>query len=166
MVWAVPLNLLDRQTKSIRVVSLYNLVSAQADLDIKEFFRLATGEISQPIYICSIDRDLSQKIGSTTCAVWLSKYTLDKQFHRHNEITADLYEHIPYVIQNGIVVSEKRNHLSFLLNSTETIGYWIKACVKSSRDGNELYLVTFHKCRKRDVERVLSKGIIIRPWQK
>jgi hypothetical protein len=131
-------------------------------LDIQEFFRLATGEASDPIYVCSIDHRLSKVIGSTTRAVWLSKYTLDKQFHRHPEMTPELYIHIPYIVQNGICVVEKRNHLSFLLNATVAMGCWMKACIKSLRGGSEIYLVTFHKCRQRDVKRVLAKGMIVR----
>jgi hypothetical protein len=131
-------------------------------LDIQEFFRLATGEASDPIYVCSIDHRLSKVIGSTTRAVWLSKYTLDKQFHRHPEMTPELYIHIPYIVQNGICVVEKRNNLSFLLNVTVAMGCWTKTCIKSLCGGSEIYLVTFHKCRQRDVKRVLAKGMIVR----
>jgi hypothetical protein len=134
----------------------------RANLDIQEFFQLATGERSGPIYVCNIERNLKEVIGSTTRAVWLSKYTLDKQLHRHPEMMPELYAHVPYIVQNGICVLEKRNHLSFLLNATAAVGYWMKACIKASCGGSEIYLVTFHKCRQRDVKRVLAKGIIVR----
>jgi hypothetical protein len=134
----------------------------RADSDIQEFFRLATGETSGPIYVCNIERNLKEVIGSTTRAVWLSKYTLDKQLHRHPEMTPGLYADVPYIVQKGVCVLEKRNHLSFLLNATATVGYWVKACIKASCGGSGIYLVTFHKCRQRDVKRVLAKCIIVR----
>lgn len=77
-------------------------------------------------------------------------------------MTPGLYVDVPYIVQNGVCVLEKRNHLSFLLDATATLGYWLKACVKASCGGSEIYLVTFHKCRQRDVKRVLAKGVIVR----
>lgn len=77
-------------------------------VDDTELTRLLTGEKTEPIYICRIERKVASALGATTTAVWLSRYTVEKQESKHKDkkaevrkILARLYSAAPFVIENG-----------------------------------------------------------------
>lgn len=123
-----------------------------------ELFRLATGEITRPIPIARATNGIATMLGARGTSVFLSPYTLAKQFARHKDIKLENYEHIQYIIDNGVPY-EARNKKSVhvLFDATPSMGYQVKITLKVDREGLDIWLIQFHKIRVGDRRKIESR---------
>jgi hypothetical protein len=126
---------------------------------IREYFRLATQERAEPVHVCNLSAAHASSIGATVTHVWLSLYSVGKQFVRHSDLLPHHYEMIPYIIENGEVIAANDNKaLHFVLDARLEVEYRLKVTIKATADGRELFLTSFHKLRENDYRRLRKKA--------
>jgi len=112
------------------------------------------------------DRRVKGSVDSKTSIVVISKETLEKQNTKHPELELQHYTRIQKLLDRSEVIKEGRNnyqrHLLFLHPTYEKHCKWLKVCVKATKDGKELFLVTFHLLDDRQLWVLRSQGVLLR----
>lgn len=118
--------------------------------------------------IAALDEDLQRpvrwpggRLGAKQKAVLLSDATLAKQKVGHPDLTMEEYQLLPEIFHKGRVIRENEHNIHFYAIR----GRLYKAVVKITQKRHENYLTTFHRARKKQVERETRKGMLIRDWQ-
>ena len=105
---------------------------------------------------CRLDRDLVRALRASTDIVKIERNYALKSAHKHGLH----YSHFPMAaiaIEFGVAIADRPNHLTFVYDDRAVFGTWFMATVKSTQDGNELWLVTFHRYGEADVRRRLKR---------
>ena len=110
--------------------------------------------------VARLDDSLLTTLGGHSASVKLSSETARKQAERHPDLTPDDYARIQDVIDRGTVVREGERTL-VLMAEIETDKWW-RVVVKSTADGRETYLVTFHRIKPNQVPAARRRGVMIR----
>ncbi|MDH5184890.1 MAG: phage head morphogenesis protein, partial [Gammaproteobacteria bacterium] len=106
-----------------------------------------------------IDRSIQTALQSKSQVVRLSVDTLDKQSRSHAELTADHYRLLPELIHRGAVIRQDEQRLAMFIQLDDR---WHKAVIKADRDGGKLYRVSYHKAKRKEVRREMSRGKVLR----
>lgn len=119
---------------------------------------LHTGSNRDHMHICAIDPELSRAIGSRSNLVMLSHYTIQKQIRRHPEVQLDHYR----VLRPAVALGEwwqDTDHCAVVL-FVDTVLYDtnFRVAVKSTSDGNELFVSSFHLLRDKKLNRERRKA--------
>lgn len=123
------------------------------------FERFIRGEAVGIAPVGHIDGTLAAAIGSRAREVRLSSDTMGKQRVNHSELTVEEYRLLPDIMKRGLVIKENKNNvLMFFFHS----GQWYRATVKRTADGEELFLVSFHRAKAKDLRRLRRRGTVIR----
>jgi hypothetical protein len=133
-------------------------------MDEDEFLALYTGQLDRPIHVCRIEDRLARHMQANTTAVWLSRWTIEKQWHKHRDMHAPQYGFLPIVLRYGIVIDDRPRHLTFIYNDTEIFGRPFKATIKATELGTEIYVQSFHFMRPRHIPGRLKRATILRDW--
>lgn len=105
---------------------------------------------------------LAKAIGSRTTIVMLSKTTAKKIRSKHKAIKfADLRE-LATAFHEGNVAREGRLHLAFWYQSPLNSRRTIKAIIKATRNGSEVYLKTMHPISKHRLKALKAKTMVLR----
>lgn len=128
----------------------------------EDLIRLLAGEIDTAP-VCEIPMSMASAIGAQTQFVYLSSQTVHKQRQRHPGLSAIDYLTLPTHIANGIVLLEsgtkKRLHICF----ERPDGDRFLATLKATIDGRRIYIVRFHRARKRQTKSLIGRSTILRP---
>ena len=128
-------------------------------MDIDHLRALLSGERQEAMIIGALhDPAHSSAIGARTHAVLLSRDTIVKQEDRHPDIGFDDYRLIPYAIRYGLIVHEsaRPRHLMFVFD--DPWGRRYRVMIRSTTNGNEIYVTSCHKTRDRQTKALLSRG--------
>lgn len=121
---------------------------------------LASGQ-EKPIKIAQIAHDLAAYLGAASNCVHLGHSYAVKAIEKHGLGI----EHFPLIFETvdyGIAVADKPGHITFYHEDIITNLGWHQVTVKCAKADNLLYLSTFYKQRKREVERRLKLYSILR----
>ncbi len=109
-----------------------------------------------------IPRMLAKAIGSRTTIVMLSKATAKKIRIKHKDIKfADLRE-LETAFHEANVALEGKLHLAFWYQSSLNSRRTIKAIIKATRNGSEVYLKTMHPISKHRLKALKAKTMVLR----
>ncbi len=122
--------------------------------------RLAIGEKTAPIRVGRIPSDVARKLGCAVQTVYISEYSIRKQFIRHRDFRAEWYEHLEWMITNGEIIydNKDRNVVHFVSDCRDMTNFLVKATVKATKRKHELWLTSVHKFRDRDHRRLLRRS--------
>jgi len=110
--------------------------------------------------------EVAEALGAKVRRVLLSIDTVRKQRLRHPELEPDHYRSLKPALQLGEYRQDSQRSAVVLFIDTKLHDYGMRACVKATANGRELYLVSFCFLRKRTYARELRKGFpVIRPHQ-
>jgi hypothetical protein len=68
----------------------------------------------------------------------------------------------PITIDLGRVVSDRPGQLTFFYFEPVVFGRWYQASIKRTKDGGELWLMTFHVASTKEVHRMSNKYQVLR----
>ncbi|MFW2439115.1 MAG: phage minor head protein [Arenicellales bacterium] len=122
------------------------------------FKNLFDGKISGVAPVGYISEPLSASLGANTRKVVLSEESLIKQKERHPDLEFEEYLNLPDVFEVGLIVKDEEQVAVFFHEKS----YLYKAVVKSTKDGSELYLTSFHRATAKNLRGVRKRGEVIR----
>jgi Phage Mu protein F like protein len=93
-----------------------------------------------------------QALGSHTTRVRLSGETMEKQIHKHGDLTADDYRRVPQLLAAPALVAGKGDRRVMILHHDRRL---YRAVVKATTDGSENYLLSYHRTTKEKAVRAL-----------
>lgn len=131
---------------------------AAAAVASPDFEQFVQGEVEGFAPVGHIDDTLAAAIGSTAREVRLSSESMRKQRENHPELSVAEYRLLPRVMQNGMVIRDKERVLMIF----KRVDRWYRATIKSTSDGHELFLVSFHRAEEKDIRRLRRRGKVIR----
>lgn len=102
-------------------------------------------------------RDL---IGAKSAVVRLSSETFAKQLIKHPELSLNDYRKLVELGASPQIIM-RQGDLRIVLLKTDA-GKWIKATVKVTRDGSELYMVSFQLATAREIARLRLRNEVVR----
>ncbi len=110
--------------------------------------------------VAVLDDALLAALGGRSGSVRMTAETAAKQAARHPDLAPEDYERLQTVIDHGHAILQNEKTLAFVCESAD--GGWFKAVVNRSGDGRETNLVTFHKCRARQLDSARRRGVPVR----
>lgn len=123
-----------------------------------DFAKFVKGEIEGFTPVGHIDGVLAAAIGSQAREVRLSSESMRKQRENHPDLTVEEYRLLPAITKDGLVIQDKENVLMFF----KRFDRWYRATVKGTSEGQELFLVSFHRVEEKDIRRLRRRGKVIR----
>jgi len=121
---------------------------------IDAFMRMPIGHAE----VGTVPENVRQVLGAATPHVRLSEDTLIKQNSRHPEITAEEYGKLPDILAAPHIVAQDgdRRVVFFRRNGRD-----YRAALKTTQDGSETYLVSFHRTEAAAMRRALKRMTIL-----
>lgn len=117
-------------------------------MDKNDLLALLNGERSDPVWVCEIEQHLADILGAHTRAVLLSAETIEKQKVEHPELTLDDYLRLPNLILRGLAHENRSSQIRFIVQPSGA-ERGLMSVIKRTRNGNEIFAVTFHHLRLR-----------------
>ncbi|MCH8841643.1 MAG: hypothetical protein IID61_01590 [SAR324 cluster bacterium] len=121
---------------------------------LRRWLREPRGTLS----VAVLDDELAALFGAKSRTVYLSAATMAKQKRNHPELDAEEYALLPDVIARGEVIQQGGLRLVFFLSHTRLM----KAVLKSTRQRDELYVVSYQRANERERIRLRRRGQILR----
>jgi hypothetical protein len=118
----------------------------------RAFFQGETTAHAFPVAV--LPDKAARLIGTQASIVRISSETAKKQRAHHPEIQADEYTEIQQVIDEGEFVQQDEKRLAFF----RRLHRWYVVVLKSTRDGRELYLLSFFRANDRTVRQIRERG--------
>lgn len=126
-------------------------------MDMREFFKLATGEIAGPIRVGRVRPNIQSALDASTGAVWLSRESLEKQFARHGRLSKAYYENLSYSIKHGEAFRLDGNRVGLVSDLRPILDHRFHVVVKVTGAHDELYAISFYPLREKDWDRTERK---------
>jgi hypothetical protein len=128
--------------------------AASSPADMLRFLAAPQGNLS----VGTLAPEVRLAIGAETGEVSLSADTVRKQLRHHPELTPEQYASLGEVLAHPAMVLRMRaRHVSLL----RVAGDLLYAVVKATRDGREVYLVSFRRTNLEEVRRELRRAEIV-----
>lgn len=126
------------------------------DRHMSEMVQLFRGEIPGPVRVATIRPEYAMALGATTNEVFLSKATLDKQNERNRG--REIYRFAQRTLQRGMhrLQPGPPPRSIFLFQHPHRGDRFVRAVLKATDSGTELYLVSIHLIRPADLVRYLK----------
>ena len=131
---------------------------ARLSVSSRNFEKLVSGDILGTAPVGYVDDELATALKANTKTVVISDATMTKQRDHHPELTVTEYQLLPDMIENGLVIQQVSQRLMFLRSGNRIY----RAIVKSTKDGNQLFIVSFHRTDAKRLNRDKKKGQILR----
>ncbi len=128
----------------------------------EEWHRFIWGRDPQIVTVCELNRDLCKALGAASPIVRMEHYYAMKAAHKHNLDTPH-FPMIPLAIELGRCVLERPRCLTFFLFDEWIFGKWFHVSLETTREGEEVWVCTFHITRPGEVRRITRRGTLIRP---
>lgn len=126
-------------------------------MDMREFFKLATGEIAGPIRVGRVRPKIQSALDASTGAVWLSRESLEKQFARHGRLNTAYYGYLRYAVERGEAFRLDGNRVGLVSDLRHMLHHRLHVVVKVTGAHDELYAISFYPLRERDWDRTERK---------
>ena len=109
--------------------------------------------------ISYIDEQAQKWLGAKTDKVWLSEDTLIKQFFNHDELGVDVYHTIAAGLNHAEKIIQLDDKKIALFKFYDEI---FEIIIKTTNKRDELYVVSIFKADKKEISRIMRKGIILK----
>lgn len=123
--------------------------------------RLLEGAGRGSVPVAMLPRLLADELGATTRVVRYSARTVEEHGH-HPEVGPDVLPLIGDLVLDATVVAEAAGARALQFFGADPAGKLWKLVVKSTVDGKELYLVTWHRSNPRALRKALAEGRVVR----
>ncbi len=117
---------------------------------------LAAGR-HDPLQVGELLPRVLTRLGCRLPWAYLSKETFDKIMRKHNHVTLFDLLILPDMMRRGRYVADRRNAVAVCYRHPETNKDFI-AAAKVTADAYELYITTFHRAERKQVERLMRRG--------
>lgn len=106
-----------------------------------------------PVGVLPVER--MKQLGVDTRVVRFSDYTANKGAAKHGDVRQEDYEKVQWLMEHGEAIEDRENHIIFVGKDKKGDGW--KFTVKKTHDNKELYLQTFHRLRKEQLDQILKR---------
>lgn len=121
--------------------------------------QILSGALPGAVPVTVLPAAIAGRLGAQTTLVRLSHETAGKQLRNHAEIFAQDYGRLVDLVESGRIIAQRDGHIALVGRGDLP---WI-AIVKSTRDGRELYLVSFYRIASaRYLQKVEARGAVWR----
>lgn len=131
----------------------------------RELTRLLRQEIAGPIYVGRIDPAFSAHIGARTGQVWLSYASAAHVLTEHGEIKFEHLLMLPIAIKFGALLLSQHRKIFVQYTDEAIFGSGFRATVKTTGDGQEMYVASFHKERASETRRYRKRNKLLREME-
>jgi hypothetical protein len=121
---------------------------------------VARGE-PQVAVVAKLPPDLCWHIGASNSLVRMRHDYALKLHHKH-KFTIDEFPLLPIAIDLGRVISDQTRRLTFYYFERVISNRWYQATIKTTRDGNEMWVMTFHAQNYAEVSSMCRRCPILR----
>lgn len=109
--------------------------------------------------VAVINEQSKNALGTTSQVVQLSEQTLKKQISNHPDITLEMYQALPDMVDNAQLII---NLQAEKLVCIEKADKYYLAVIKATKDKKELFLTSFRMTNLEDLKREAKKGEIVK----
>lgn len=128
----------------------------------EEWHRFVWGCDPQIATIGELPRDLCKAIGSGSPIIRMHHYYALKCAHKHGLDTGQMLM-LPITLAMGRCIQDRPRNLTFFHFDPHIYGSWFHASLKTDKNGNEIWLMTFHESDNAEVKRKCKKAKLVRP---
>lgn len=128
----------------------------------EEWLRFATCGTPNVVSVTRLTSDLTLRLGSKTNLVRIRHDYALKATYKHR-LLAHHFPMLPITIDLGRVVKNSKGQLSFFFYDRAMFQTWFQASLKTNAAGDEIWVMTFHKSRQDEVDRLTRRATLIRP---
>lgn len=111
--------------------------------------------------VARLPPDLCRIIGASSPAVRL-RHDYALKLHRKHNFQIDEFPLLSIAIDLGRVISDQPRRLTFFYFERVISNRWYQATIKSTRDGTEMWVMTFHTQDEWEVARMCRRCPILR----
>jgi hypothetical protein len=111
--------------------------------------------------VAKLPEDLCRIIGASSPAIRL-RHDYALKFHRKHGLEIDQFPLLPIAIDFGRVISDQPRRLTFFYFERVISNRWYQVTIKSTRDGNEMWVMTFHAQEAPEVLRMCRRCPVLR----
>jgi hypothetical protein len=130
-------------------------------MTVDEWFQFIASGNPSKITVGKLPADLCRIIGSDSPFVRL-RHDYALKLHRKHSFPVDELPLLPITIDLGRVISDEPRRLTFYFFERVLANRWYQATIKSTRDGTEMWLMTFHPQGQDEVTRMCRRCPILR----
>lgn len=124
-----------------------------------DFTRFLNGESKGNYPLAVLDGGLRDQIGAKSQVVQISDQTLEKNRANHPEIGLDDYRSVQEMIDEPKAIVKEGENVLIFIKANEA---YYHAVVKSTRNGQEIYLTSLRKTNLKNIQNVLKRGEVLR----
>lgn len=128
---------------------------------LEDLVRLLAGEVDT-VPVCALPEAMANAIGAKTQFVYLSSQTVHKQRQCHSDLAALDYLMLPNHMSDGLVLLESQQRLRLHFCYERAEGQRYIATVKATKDGRRMYVVRYHKARRKQTKSLLKRCEVLR----
>jgi hypothetical protein len=126
-----------------------------------DWHRFLYGDIQSPVTLGRLSKDLVKVLGSTDDRVYLHPSYAPKFLVKHG-LSADHMQMLPFCIENGLVIQDRPETLSFLFRDEALFGDIFHTVLKVTGKRHEIWVTTFFRIAETEFRRRLKRGKYIR----
>ena len=120
--------------------------------DFADFYKNPQGYFAVGV----VDDRIKQVLKAETVVCCLSDETLLKNQKHHPDLQLDDYLQINKVLQDYDILVQDTEKTVVSVKKIANKSYWL--AVKVTRNKNEIFVLTYHLVKERDIKRLLGKG--------
>lgn len=126
-----------------------------------DWLQFVAGGEPQVTVVAKLPPDLCRIIGASSNLVRLRHDYALKLHHKHG-FTIDEFPLLPIAIDLRRVISDQPRRLTFYFFERVISNRWYQVTIKSTQDGNEMWVMTFHAQDQGEVTRMCKRCPILR----
>jgi hypothetical protein len=130
-------------------------------MTVEEWVYFVASGNPQIATVASLPPDLCRIIGASTPIIRLRHDYALKLHHKHG-FRVDEFPLLPITIDLGRVISDQPRRLSFYFFERVISNRWYQATIKSTPNGQEMWVMTFHAQEEMEVNRMCRRCPILR----
>jgi hypothetical protein len=130
-------------------------------IDHFDWHRFLHGDIQRPVTLGRLSKDLVKFLGATDDRVYLHPSYAPKFLMKHG-LTANHMQVLPACIENGLVIQDRIETLSFFYRDETVFSQNLHVVLKVTGQRHQIWIVTYFRISKSDQNRRMKRGTIVR----
>jgi hypothetical protein len=130
-------------------------------MTVDDWFQFVAGGNPHRVTVGKLSPDLCRIIGADSPFVRL-RHDYALKLHRKHRFPIEELPLLPMAIDLGRVISDQPRRLTFYFLERVLSNRWYQATIKSTQDGTEMWVLTFHPTEYSEVTRMCRRCPILR----
>jgi hypothetical protein len=130
-------------------------------MTVDEWFQFIASGSPSEVIVGKLSADLCRVIGSDSSLVRI-RHDYALKLHRKHNFPVEELPLLPIAIDLGRAISDQPRRLTFFFFERVISNRWYQATIKSTQDGREMWVLTFHLQDQAEVTRMCRRCPILR----